>query len=111
MDGVKILNEISPMSAGVWVSIGLFVAIGILSLLLSIITLDLDKRNRVILILISIISFVFAVVLFFTEYTKPMKYEATIDDNVKISEFEKKYEIVKQRGDIYVIKERESNDE
>lgn len=111
MEGVRILNEISPMSAGVWVSIGLFVAIGILSLLLSIITLDLDKRNRVILILISIIPFVFAVVLFFTEYTKPMKYEATIDDNVKISEFEKKYEIVKQRGDIYVIKERESNDE
>lgn len=110
MEGVRILNEISPMSAGVWVSIGLFVAIGILSLLLSIITLDLDKRNRVILILISIIPFVIAIVLFFTEYTKPMKYEAIIDDNVKISEFEKNYKIIKKRGDIYVIEEIESNE-
>ena len=108
MDGVKILNEISPMSADIWFLIGSFLAIGIL-LLLSIITLD--KGSRFIPILVSLILFVIAIILFFTEYTSPIKYEATIDDNVKISEFEKKYEIVEQRGDIYVIKERESNDE
>lgn len=108
MDGVRILNEISPMSAGIWVSIGLFVAIGILSLFIGIPVFD--KGQRVVPILISIIPFVIAIILFFTEYTSPIKYEATIDDNVKISEFEKKYEIVEQRGDIYVIKERESNE-
>lgn len=108
MDGVRILNEISPMSADIWFLIGSFLAIGIL-LLLSIITLD--KGSRFIPILVSLILFVIAIILFFTEYTSPIKYEATIDDNVKISEFEKKYEIVEQRGDIYVIKESESNDE
>lgn len=39
-----------------------------------------------------------------------MKYEAIIDDNVKISEFEEKYKIIKKRGDIYVIEKVESNE-
>ena len=108
MEGVRILNEISPMSAGIWVSIGLFLSIGIASLF-SVIIIS-DKGERVVPILISIISFVFAIVLFFTEYTSPMRYEATIDDNVKISEFEEKYKIIERRGDIYVIEEIESND-
>lgn len=108
MDGVKILNEISSMSAGVWVGIGSFIAFGTLLLLLSIFTLY--KNDRIIAILVSLTSFVFAIIIFFAKYNSPMKYEAIIDDNVKISEFEKKYEIVEQRGDIYVIKESESNE-
>ena len=58
-------------------------------------------------ILLSLIPFVIAIILFFTEYTKPIKYEAIIDDNVKISEFEEKYKIIKKRGDNYVIEENE----
>lgn len=108
MEGVRILNEISPMSAGIWVSIGLFVAIGILSLFIGIPVFD--KGERVIPILISLIPFVFAIFLFFTEYTSQPQYEATIDDNVKISEFEEKYKIIEKRGDIYVIEEIESDD-
>lgn len=108
MEGVRILNEIRPMSADIWFLIGSFLAIGVI-LLLSIITLD--KGSRFIPILVSLILFVIAIILFFTEYTKPMKYEAIIDDNVKISEFEKKYKIIKKRGDIYVVEEIESNDE
>ena len=108
MEGVRILNEISPMSAGVWVSIGLFVAIGILLLFIGIPVFD--KGQRIVPILIGLIPFLIAIILFLIEYTKPMKYEAIIDDNVKISEFEKKYKIVKKRGDIYVIEERESNE-
>nr|DAI08167.1 MAG TPA: hypothetical protein [Caudoviricetes sp.] len=109
MEGVRILNEISPMSAGIWVSIGLFIAIGNLSLFIGIPVFD--KGQRIVPILVSIIPFIFAVVLFFTEYIKPMKYEAIIDDNVKISEFEKNYKIIEKRGDIYVIEEIERNDE
>ena len=108
MEGVRILNEISPMSAGVWVSIGLFVAIGIASLF--IVISIFDKGDRFVPILISLIPFVIAIFLFFTEYTSQMKYEAIIDDTVKISEFEKKYKIIEKRGDIYVIEEIESND-
>lgn len=109
MEGVRILNEISPMSAGIYFCIGLFIALGILILSLSLIA-TLDKRSRFIPILISLIPFMIAIILFYTQYTKPMKYEAIIDDNVKISEFEEKYKIIKKRGDIYVIEERESNE-
>lgn len=108
MEGVRILNEISLMSTGIWVATVLFLAIGISSL--SIVIFTLDKGDRAIPILLSLIPFVIAITLFLTECTLPTKYEAIIDDNVKISEFEKKYEIVEQRGDIYVIKERESNE-
>lgn len=109
MEGVRILNEISPMSAGIWVSIGLFVAIGILSLFMGIHVSD--KGERVVPILVSLIPIVISVIIFFLQYTSPMRYEAIIDDNVKISEFEEKYKIIERRGDIYIIEEIESNDE
>ena len=48
--------------------------------------------------------------IFFLQYTSPMRYEAIIDDNVKLSEFEEKYKIIEKRGDIYVIEEIESDD-
>ena len=108
MEGVRILNEISPMSAGIWASIGLFVAIGISSLFIGIPIFD--KRQRIVPILVSLIPFLFAIILFFTEYTSPIQYEAIIDDNVKISEFEEKYKIIERRGDIYVIEEIENNE-
>ena len=109
MEGVRILNEISPMSAGIWVSIGLFLSIGIASLF-SVIIIS-DKGERVVPILVSLIPVVVSIILFFVEYTSQPQYEAIIDDNVKISEFEEKYKIIKRRGDIYVIEEIESNDE
>lgn len=108
MEGVRILNEISPMSAGVWFGIGSFIAFGTLLLLLSIFTLH--KNDRIVAILVGLTSFVFAILIFFAKYNSPMKYEAIIDDDVKISEFEKKYKVIKKRGDIYIIEEIESND-
>ena len=69
-----------------------------------------DKGERVVPILISLIPVVVSIILFFLQYTSPMRYEAIIDDNVKISEFEEKYKIIKRRGDIHVIEESESNE-
>lgn len=109
MEGVRILNEISPISVGIWVLIGLFLSVGIISLFVVISTFD--KRDRVVPILISLIPFVIAIFLFFAKYTRPIQYEAIIDDNVKLSEFEEKYKIIERRGDIYVIEEIESDDE
>lgn len=108
MEGVRILNEISPVSANVCFGIGSFIAFGTLLLLLSIFTLH--KNGRIVAILVGLTSFVFAIIIFFAKYTSPIKYEATIDDDVKISEFEKKYKVIKKRGDIYIIEEIESND-
>ena len=39
--------------------------------------------------------------------TGEIRYEVTIDDTVSMIEFNKNYEIIEQRGDIFVVKERE----
>ena len=44
-----------------------------------------------------------------TEHTGQYKYEATIDDNVPFIEVYKKYDIVKQKGDLWVLKDKEKN--
>lgn len=108
MEGVRILNEISPISVNIGVLLILFVS-GIWSLF--VVISIFDKGHRVVPILISLIPIVISIIIFFLQYTSPMRYEAIIDDNVKISEFEEKYKIIERRGDIYVIEEIESNDQ
>ena len=39
------------------------------------------------------------------------KYEATINKDVPFTEVYKKYDVVKQKGDIWVLKDKESNNE
>lgn len=53
MEGVRILNEISPISDGVWLCIGLFILIGVGSLFIGIPVFG--KGQRVVPILISMI--------------------------------------------------------
>lgn len=107
MEGVRILNEISPISVNIGVLLILFVS-GIWSLF--VVISIFDKGHRVVPILVSLIPVVVSIILFFLQYTSPMRYEAIIDDSVKISEFEEKYKIIERRGDIYVIEEIEGND-
>lgn len=107
MEGVRILNEISPISVSIGLLLVLF-ALGLASLFTAIIIFG--KGKRVVPILVSLIPIVVSIILFSVEYTSPIQYEAIIDDNVKISEFEEKYKIIKRRGDIYVIEGIKSND-
>lgn len=107
MEGVRILNEISPISVSIGIILVLFV-LGIVSLIFVI--SFFDKGDRFEPILVSLIPVVISISLFFVQYTSPMRYEAIIDDNVKLSEFEEKYKIIEKRGDIYVIEEIESDD-
>ena len=37
------------------------------------------------------------------------KYEATIDEDVPFTEVYEKYDVVKQKGDIWVLKDKEKN--
>ena len=110
MEGVKILNEIRPKSADVWVIIVWLAPVCIGFLVGFITDTNLDKKGRFVAISFCVIIFVLVMIPVFCKNTSSMKYEAIIDDNVRLSEFEKKYEIVEKRGDIYVIKERESNE-
>ena len=107
MEGVRILNEISPIS----VSIGVLLVLSVFGIAALIFVIPIfDKGKRIGPILISLIPVVVSIIIFFLQYNSPMRYEAIIDDNVKISEFEEKYKIIEKRGDIYVIEEIENND-
>ena len=108
MEGVRILNEISSISEDVWISIGLFILIGIVVLLYGLTSCDFDRRSKIGMSLVSLVPFIIAIIVFFTNYLSPMKYEVIIDDNVKLVEFEEKYRIIERRGNIYVVEEREN---
>lgn len=42
-----------------------------------------------------------------SKHTGRYKYEATIDKNVSFTEVYKKYDVVKQKGDIWVLRDKE----
>ena len=42
-----------------------------------------------------------------SKHTGRYKYEVTIDDNVPFTEIYKKYDVVKQKGDIWVLEDKE----
>ena len=63
----------------------------------------------VILGIISISSLVIALVIgiLSPKHLTGYEYEATIDENVSMKEVYERYEIVEQRGDIWVLKDKE----
>lgn len=61
---------------------------------------------HIILIGLLVFAFILGVVLIADGFAcDETTYEVTIDDNVSMTEFMSTYEIVEQRGDIYVVKE------
>lgn len=110
MDGVTILNTIELTGVGKNVIIALVVSFFIALFLMFILQVS---KNSCVLVFLLIDLIVFIGCVFVSWYqlenrkTGELQYEVTIDDSVSITEFNKKYEIVEQRGDIFVVKERE----
>ena len=109
MDGVTILNtiEVTGVSRNVIIAfvVSFFIAL-FLTLILQ------ASKNSCVLFFLLIDLIVFLGCVFVSWYqsenhkTGKLRYEVTIDDTVSMTEFNKKYEIVEQRGDIFVVKER-----
>lgn len=53
------------------------------------------------------IGCVFGIYTTINPYREIPRYEVTISEDVNLQEFEQKYEIIEQRGKIYVIQEKE----
>ena len=117
MEGVHILNKIPILEVLDWLSIAICVCsvVAAMSLTLSIILgMVLDKGklafsiSMVIFVLTSISILVFGTM---TEKCKKQtgkyKYECTVDKSVSFEELTDNYEIVDQRGDIWVLKDKE----
>ena len=109
MDGVTILNtiEVTGISRNVIIA---FLASFFIALFLMFI-LEVSENSCVLVyLLIDLIVFIGCVFVSWYQSenhkTGKLLYEVTIDNTVSMMEFNKKYEIVEQRGDIFVVKER-----
>lgn len=102
IDGVTVLNIIEGgIDAGYLIAAFISLFLLIISIL---ITLEDDRFEG--LIVGSIIGFIsFTCLTIFCP--RPIEYEVTVDETVSLAEFTENYEIVEQRGDIYIIKLKE----
>lgn len=107
MEGIKILSQetinVQFEFAGIAIS-------GILLILIGIgIAVDGIKNDSFLTLTMSIVLSVSGLGLVMTGLDSPKpftKYKVIINDNVKMIEFNKKYEIIKQEGEIYTIKKK-----
>lgn len=123
MDGITILNEIvtpikeiSNLTTCVFILIISIILSSILWGAITYILLKLDGRvDKVKICTMSLIGTFLGAILggmLFAEVAKEEKigekitYEVTIDDTISMTEFNKRYNIIEQRGKIYVIEEK-----
>lgn len=115
MDGVTVLNEVVREVPSV---IGLILAILCLaSLGMGLITTMIADRISEKVLQISLVLSVVVAILsgaclstIDCGVTTNRTYEVTLDDSVSMTEFLENYELIEQRGKIYVVKERDKND-
>ena len=109
MNGVTILNEKvvyahSPCLA--WLIIIVFIVGFISCYILE--EIHITTAIEILLTVVlysSVIAIFFLVLAFFIPSSDYVKYQVTIDDNVKLNEFMNKYQIIEQEGKLYTIRE------
>lgn len=113
MDGIAILNQVEIMEPQVWVCVA-----GLLSVILLVVTLVimLSTRNEVvstvfaIMALLSLVSSVlFCGILDLEEPTGRYRYEVLIEDESVFKDIYDTYDIIEQRGDIWVLEDKEAD--
>ena len=117
MDGVTILNTITENvsnTAGLVVALIFSIVLIIISFIAIIICSNkFSEFNGYVTVLIitgiaGISLFIVSILELNTPPQEPQTlYEVTISDEVSFKDFTSKYEIIEQRGEIYVVKERE----
>lgn len=116
MDGVTILNTIvsnENIEIGiVLIILGITILfISVLGIIFSIIESNKFDGFTIFFIFGSIFSLGLLILgrMAVNELKEKTTYEVIISGEVSLTEFTSKYEIIEQRGEIYVIKEREEN--
>lgn len=121
MNGITILNEITltfsqpERFAGTMAIIffGVIFLLGVIGIIKSI--KDRYRDCLIILLIVTLLSILLETICVFRfdyKCNHPVtQYEVLISDEVNFSEFYQKYEIIEQRGEIYVIQERQSQKE
>lgn len=115
LEGIHVLNKISETTNAKWGD-WTAIIITLVGLILGII-LGLILKYRAIEVLmagfiVGILGFVLGAIVLaisgqFRVPTGEYTYQVTIDKNVSMTEFNDKYDIIKQEGEIYYIREKE----
>ena len=110
MDGVTILNQYTTFDMPIWVIpvIVVLIICSISSVVLGSIAMDNCNTNvgfALLTICITIIVGIIALPIVF--HTESYEYEAIIDEDVSFTELNERYEIIDQRGEIYILRDKE----
>lgn len=116
MEGVTVLNRIDIVGGPVWfvwAIIGL-VFVGALCLAVGISKpYEWYSVAAGVMAILCVLG-IFILIIISDEIQKPTgryQYEVIIDDTVSVTELYEKYEVVEQRGEIWVLKDKEVNEE
>ena len=116
MEGVEILNQFEVVTESVfnmqafWITVGIAALIGSIIGIISVIFDGLEWNSiPVFLIVFTLLGIVLGVA-YGAVFSIPTKYEThyqvTTTDEVKMTEFNERYEILDQEGKIYTVRER-----
>lgn len=107
INGINVLNKVPLTGLPTWVDITL-VALVILGIIVATISLIKDWPAIVCKcsILITVVALVAWLGLINTVKTGEYRYECTIDDAVPYNEIVDNYNVIEQRGDIWVLEDK-----
>ena len=113
MDGVTVLNVIEKTRLPDWATIGIVLCLfAMVAFLLVFLAGDSIKKINICgtgLCCTLVLAFIFFFIGTYTSDTM-LRYECTIDSNVSFVELYEKYNVIEQRGDIWVLEEKTSGD-
>lgn len=105
IDGINLLNSI-PLTGPNALMVGIAITAFILSIVGIIYTIVEDLAAGFFVCIIMFFVSLFAIPIAADQPNGKYKYEVSFSDNVNLKELNKKYEILGQRGEIYIIQER-----
>lgn len=115
LDGIHVLNKIIETTNAKWGDWAVIITV-IIGLILGLVFGMISEYKNEEIVLSIIVGmflgfilglFVFGISTQFQVPTGEYTYQVTIDNNVSMTEFNDKYDIIKQEGEIYYIKEKE----
>lgn len=106
VEGITILNKIAVTGLPTWImaSAIIILTIGLLVFVVSVIA-DWPVWTAIIP-LVSVLIFVICGILNVTIKTGEYRYECIIDDSVSYNEVVENYNIIGQRGDIWILEDK-----
>lgn len=111
MEGITILTtEIVSLGIPFWAAPLIGCALFVVVLLIMLATFhELDAEDFGFGAIIGILTTILFIMISIATYKEETHYSMTIDETVSFVEFNKQYEVVDQKGEIYIVREKEDD--